>query len=270
MALASALFAAMGVLVKLAAMGLPAAHIVLWRNVFSVVGMIPLIVREPSLVRAHRFGPLVLRSLSGVASMYCYFTAIDRLPLGDAVMISYASPLFVALFAPFVAGEPWRAGTWRALLVGFLGVALVADPTLQVDRVGLAAAMATAMLAGLAYVSVRVATRTERDDTIVFWFCGISSLVFAPVPLLDPVPYDARAWVLLVAIGLVGLVAQLVMTRALGSGEASRISLYGYLTPVFAYLGGLLVLGEPVGWRGLAGTALVCVAGVLAARAPAG
>jgi drug/metabolite transporter (DMT)-like permease len=270
MIVASTLFAGMGLLVKLAAMDVPASHIVLWRNVFSVLGMIPLVLRSPAILRPSRFGPLVVRALTGVGSMFCYFTAIDRLPLGDAVMISYASPLVVAMLSPWLTGEPWRRGIWPALLVGFLGVALVADPTLQGDLLGVAAACATAVLAGLAYVYVRIATRTERNDTIVFWFCAISAIVFLPAPWVQPAAYTPTTWLTLAGTGAIGLVAQLAMTRALSMGEASRIALYGYVTPVIAYGAALLVLGEPVGWRGLAGTAMVAVAGLMAARAAPG
>jgi drug/metabolite transporter (DMT)-like permease len=68
-------------------------------------------------------------------------------------------------------------------------------------------------------------------------------------------------WLVLAAIGVIGLVAQLMMTRAYALGDAATISVYGYLTPVFAALGGLLWFGEPLTPQVLIGTGLVAVAG---------
>lgn len=263
----SALFAVMGVLVKLAGAEAPPSHVVFWRSVFSLVPLLPLAARDARVVRPNAVWPLVARSLAGVGSMFCYFTAISRLPLGDAVVMSYASPLWVALFGPVLIGEASTPGLWRALWVGFLGVALVAQPSLHGDPLGVAAAMTTSVLAGIAYLYVRVATRTERSDTIVFWFGVISALVFLPFVVLAPRSYGVVTWLELAATGGVAMLAQLAMTRGYALGAASRMSIYAYATPVFAYGGGLLVLGEPPGWRGIAGTALVAFAGSLAVRA---
>jgi drug/metabolite transporter (DMT)-like permease len=266
MVLASSLFAVMGVLVKTAGATVTADQIVLWRSVFSALPMLPLALRTPAILRPTAWWPLVLRSLSGTASMYCYFFAISRLPLGDAVVLSYASPLWVAVLSPWLIGEPSPRRLWLALGVGFLGVALVAGPSASGDPIGIAAALATSLLAGIAYLYVRVATRTDRNDTIVFWFGVISAAVFAPAAALRPWPVGPQIWSVLVATGVVGLFAQLAMTRGYSLGAASRMSIYNYLTPVLAYVAGMVFLGELPSAPGLAGTALVAVAGTLASR----
>ncbi len=267
MVTSSVLFAVMGVLVKLAGAEARPSHIVFWRSVFSLVPLLPMAARDTGVVRPNAVWPLVVRSLAGVGSMFCYFTAISRLPLGDAVVMSYASPLWVALFGPVLIGEASTPGLWRALWIGFFGVALVAQPSLHGDPVGVAAAMTTSVLAGVAYLYVRVATRTERSDTIVFWFGVISALVFFPSILINPRSYGWSTWLELAATGGVAMVAQLAMTRGYALGNASRMSVYAYATPVFAYASGLVVLGEAPGWRGIAGTVLVALAGTLAVRA---
>lgn len=266
----TALFAVMGTLVKVAGAEASPAQCVFWRNAFSVLAMVPLIVRNPTVVVPHARGTLVWRALTGVASMFCYFTAIHRLRLGDAVMISYASPLVVAAIAPWFGDPRPDGGLWRALGAGFLGVALVADPSFAGDAVGVAAAVATAVLAGFAYVFVRLAAKTDGSDTIVLWFCAIAAMVFAPVLALEPMPRHPVTWLALLGTGIVGMVAQQLMTRAYRFADATTVSLFGYLTPVFAYFLGALVWGQVPGWRGMAGTALVALAGWMATRQPRG
>jgi drug/metabolite transporter (DMT)-like permease len=211
----------------------------------------------------------VLRGVTGTGSMACYFLAISRLPLGDAVMISYASPIVVALLSPWILGERPVPGLWGALGLGFAGVALVAGPRFEGDALGVGAALATAVFAGLAYIYVRESARTERSDTIVFWFCGIGSMITAPTLWPSPTIPSVSGQLALLGVGLLGLLAQLAMTRAYALGDAATISLYSYLTPVFAAGLAALTLGEPVGWRTIAGTALVAAAGAWASSRPA-
>lgn len=264
MATSSLFFAGMGLLVKVVSESLPAGQVVFWRSAVATACLIPWALRDPGVWRPKAWGPLVARSLSGVLSMLCYFTAIGRLRLGDAVMISYASPLVVALLSPTILGERPSRGLWLGLLLGFGGVALVAGPSFSGDPVGVAAAVATAVFAGTAYVYVRVASRTERSDTIVLWFSALSALLFFPAAVAAPVP--TTLWPALVGVGVLGVGGQLTMTRAYAVGEAATVAMWMYLTPVLAYLLGLGLLDEAVSWRGLVGTVLVALAGAVARR----
>lgn len=209
---------------------------------------------------------LVTRSLVGLASMYAYFFAISRLKLGDAVLLTYLSPLLVASMAPFVLGEkaPWMV--WLALGVGFAGVAVVEEPTGNVAGLGLLAGLASAFLAAGAYVSVKVLSRTDTTSTIVLWFSGIATLVSAVQVAaggswVTPAPPAVAA---LVGVGLFAATAQFLMTRAYSVAAAARVSVFGYATPVIAYLLGQALLAEPIGWRGAIGCGLLVMAGALA------
>lgn len=262
MILASVLFAAMGLLVKVASAEVSTGQVVLWRNAVSCAAMLPWALADRRRVALTLPGPVILRSLSGVASMFCYFTAISRLHLGDAVTLSYASPVLVALIAPRVLGERPPPGLWPALGLGFVGVALVAQPAFEGDPLGVAAGVATAVLAAVAYVYVRVATRTESSGAIVFWFSAVSTLAATPSLAMGsawPAPGMVAA---LVGVGLLGLFAQLAMTRAYAAADAAVVSLYSYATPVLAYALGLVALGELPSVGGVAGVALVALAGV--------
>jgi drug/metabolite transporter (DMT)-like permease len=268
MALSSLLFALMGLLVKVATREVPSGEVVFWRSFVSFVALVPFALADARVWRASTWWPLVLRGVTGTGSMACYFLAISRLPLGDAVMISYASPIVVALLSPWILGERPVPGLWGALALGFAGVSLVAGPRFEGDALGVGAALATAVFAGLAYIYVRESARTERSDTIVFWFCGIGSVITAPTLWPSPTIPSVSGQLALLGVGLLGLLAQLAMTRAYALGDAATISLYSYLTPVFAAGLGAWTLGEPVGWRTLAGTALVAAAGAWASSRP--
>jgi drug/metabolite transporter (DMT)-like permease len=93
-------------------------------------------------------GVVVGFGVSGVALVqYFYFVAIDRLPVGIALLLEFTAPVLVALYARFVRREPVRRRIWLALACSLGGLALVAQAWrgLRLDAVGVAAGCAAAV-----------------------------------------------------------------------------------------------------------------------------
>lgn len=264
MLVAAAGFASMGVLVKAISDRVDAGEIVFWRGLVSLV---------PALLIAWwtgaRLGGVnrrmhLVRGVVGVASMIAYFSAIHRLPVGDAVLLTYLSPLFVASFSRRVLGERPPQRVWISLGVGLLGVAVVVGPEGGLDPVGVGLGLLAAVLAAAAYVSVALLTRTDDTPTIVAWFSA-TSVVVTSGSFLDgytaPVGSIGAA---LLAIGAIGFAAQYALTRAYATTEAARVAVVAYATPVIAYVLGLAALGEVPPWTSIVGAGLVVAAGVAA------
>lgn len=266
MLVASLCFALMGVCVKYISDDVPVGEVVFGRSLIATLIALAWGWRDRGRLLGVSRRMLVTRSLVGLGSMYAYFFAISQLKLGDAVLITYLSPLIVASMAPFVLGEraPWPV--WLALGVGFAGVAVVEDPSGAVAGAGLVAGIASAFLAASAYVSVKLLSRTDSTTTIVVWFSAIATLVSGVEGAVRgtfvwPAPEHLLA---LAGVGVFAALAQLLMTRAYAVAEAARVSVFGYATPIIAYVLGQLVLREEIGWRGALGCSLLVLAGVLA------
>ncbi|MFN7973113.1 MAG: DMT family transporter [Acidobacteriota bacterium] len=145
-------------------------------------------------------------------------------------------------------------------------MACVAGPFGEVRGKGVAVALASAFLSAFAYVSVKHLARTDPPETIVVWFSAWATLIAGALALPALVVPDRRQLAWLVVTGVAAGCAQLLMTRAYAAGDAARISVYGYATPVVAYALGQIVLRERPGLLGIAGTALVVAAGILVSR----
>lgn len=262
-------FAVLGLLVKIVAVRVPPGEIVLWRSVAT--GAIVLAVAAASgrrgELRPVRFGMHVVRAVVGVGSMTCYFQAISRLDLGDAVLLTYVSPLIVAALSPYTVGEQPSARIWGALGLGLVGLALVVGPAWRGDALGVAFGVAAAWLAAGAYLSVRVLNRTETPLSVVWWFSALGAGLAGVTAADGLAPLDAASALLLLGVGAVGALAQLALTMAYRQAtSAATVSVYAYATPVFAYLAGLLVLGEVPAVTSVLGAGVVGIAGLIAAR----
>jgi len=270
--LASAFFfAAMGLAVKLASRSLSNYAVVFFRNAVGLVTLLPwlgglgvrgLATRD---VRGH-----LIRSLAGLASMYCFFYAIAHLRLADAVLLNYSLPLFMPFIARVWLREPIPHGLWRGLGLGFLGIALILKPGMSLFNPIALVALAAAMLAALAQVGVRSLAGTEPTTRIVFYFSVISTVVSA-LPLFGAWRPPAPAlWPVLVAMGTTATLGQLLLTRAYASAPAAQVGPFIYAAVPFAAILEGALLHQWLDAMSMVGAVLICAAGILTLRtAPA-
>jgi len=260
-------FACMGAMVKLASHSLSNETVVFFRNAFGLAALIPWLFRDgvPRL-REGQWHLYLVRSGFGLAAMYCFFFAIARMRLADAVLLNYTMPLFV----PFIAG-PWlkerlNRNIWLGLAVGFLGVTLVLRPGAgllgPVALIGLAAGV----FAAVAQVSIRRLTREDSTVGIVFYFGFFSTLLSSVPVLFSWTRPEPATWLVLALMGIFATVAQLFLTTAYAYAPAASVGPFIYTIVVFA---GLLDWGL---WHRLpdvlsvAGAVLICLGGVLTIR----
>jgi len=277
MVAAALAFGTMGALIKTATVGLSFLS-ALWAR--AAVGLVFLSLwlrirrRRPD---GHRKGMLLLRSLFGFAAMFLYFYAIERLPLSTATVLNYSSPVFVALLSGRLLheGATWRLLPWIGMAL--LGLAWLVGAVAPEDLLAAGLGLASALLAALAYLTVRRLTSSESPEVIV-WHFSAWSVLFATLsfPLAwvlgwqevlrrdwQAVSADASLLWTLAGVGVAATLGQLAMTTAYGRERAAVVAPYSYLTPLVAYVLGLTCFGEPFGWRSIGGGAMIVLASVV-------
>lgn len=258
------LFAVMGVAVKLASQQLSNAMVVFIRSALGLVMLLPWLLRLglPGL-RTRHLGEHLVRGLSGLGAMYCFFHAIGHMRLADAVLLNYSLPLFVPFIESAWLGEPFPRRLWRGILIGFLGLVLILKPGLSIFQPVALVGLAAGLLAALAQVGVRRLTATEPVTRIVFYFGACSTLVSSlPAALHWTTPQVALLPTLL-GLGLSATLAQLFMTRAYAYAPASQVGPFVYSSVVFAGLFDWALFAQLPDRMTLAGAVLVCAAGIL-------
>jgi drug/metabolite transporter (DMT)-like permease len=261
------LFSVMGALIKIVSVRLPNEMVVFFRSAMGLLVLMPwLWHRGLHRLRTRHFGAQAARALAGLAAMYCFFYAIAHMPLAEATLLNYSTPLFVPFIAALWLGERVPAKLGWVLAVGFTGILFILKPGLALFTPVALIGLASGMFAAVAMVGIRRLTRTEPAARIVFYFSAISTAVSA-VPLLWAwqAP-DPGLWLLLVLMGLVASLAQLLLTRAYASAPAAQVGPFTYATVVFAALVGWAFWGEVPDGYSLFGAGLVVLGGVLAIR----
>ena len=251
-------FSVMSLLVKITSERLPTGEIVLARGVVTLVVSF-VMVRQARLPLwgTNRAG-LALRGVLGFGGLSFYFLSIAHLPLADATTIHNTTPLVTALLAWWLLGEKVGWATAFALACGLAGVSLVAHPDGSgLDPLGVGFALASAVCAASAYVTVRQLTRTEHPLIIVWYFPLIATPLVVPWAVATWVWPTPTEWLLLVGLGLATQAGQVLMTMALAIERAGRVTSIGYAQVAFAMGWQWLVFAAaPTAWT-LAGAALI-------------
>ncbi len=266
---AALLFALMSVMVKLLSHSLPNAMVVFLRSGLSLLVLVPAVARRglAQLRTAHLKEHLV-RGVVGMAAMYCFFFAIAKLGLAEALLLNYSLPLFIPLVERAWLGVPIARGIWRPLLIGMCGLVLILKPGLGLFRPAALIGMMGAVFAAIAQVGVRRLTRSESVTKIVFYFSVCSTLVALGPALLDWVTPSRQMLPLLLLLVAAATSAQLMMTRAYQLAPAAEVGPFIYGSVAFAALFDWIVFARHPDVLSSVGTVLVVAAGVIALRSP--
>jgi drug/metabolite transporter (DMT)-like permease len=271
---ATFLFAAMGVCVKFASAVYGAGEIVMYRGLVGLVG-IALLARARGVSLRTRVPAMhAWRSVVGVTSLTMWFYAIGHMPLATAVTLNYMSSVWMALFliggAVVMGAQRVDPRLVATVLVGFVGVALVLQPSIARDQMvpGMVG-LGSGMMSALAYLQVATLGRAgEPELRVVFYFSIGSSLAGVGMAAVQGLHahHTATGLSLLLATGVFATTAQVALTRAYTIGKPLSNASLQYLGIAFSFVFGIWLFHDPLTWLASAGMVLIVGAGLAASR----
>ncbi|MFA7596685.1 MAG: DMT family transporter [Novosphingobium sp.] len=235
----------MAMLVKLGGdHGVHLFEIMFWRQFITV----PLILawllfhKQLFLLKTPQFGAHIRRAGLGVFGMSLMFGSFLVLPLAEATTLNFTVPLFATLLSMVMLKEHIGLWRWSALAMGFAGVIVITQPgSGHLPALGAALGLGSAFLMALLSIYIKDLNRSDHPLTIVFWFAALGAPLTALSLPFVMTPHDGTTWALLIATGLAGTAAQLLLTLALRFGEVSSVIVMDYTGLIWATLYGALI-----------------------------
>lgn len=213
-------------------------EITFYRNLVAIIILLIglAVLGKLSLLKTSRPKAQFVRSLVGTVGMLFSMWSVVILPLATATALLFTAPLFVVLLSYPLLKE--RVGLFRlgAVIIGFLGVILIAQPENNVEPMHIAIGLVAGFLNGMVAICLRWLGNTESTATTNFYFLfyGVIGTGLA-MPFMGEMPTaETSPWIL--GIGIVGLLSLLLKTQGFRLGPAALISPISYTLMIWALI----------------------------------
>ena len=264
---AIASFSAMAIAGREAGQTLDTFEIMAYRSMVGllIVTLVITIGGNWRSVKTDRIKSHFLRNLAHFTGQNLWFFAVTLIPLAQVFALEFTSPLWVIVLSPLLLGERLTLIRGLCVLLGFIGILIVARPTSAPLNAGVITAASCAIFFALTVILTKRLTRHEGIASILFWLTSmqlVMGLIMAgwdgdfALPSLAILP-----WILL--IGCAGLAAHFCFTNALSIAPATVVVPFDFARlPVIALLA-MVIYGEEVVIWTFVGAGLIFAANYL-------
>ena len=243
MMIASVFFALMNLLVKFVP-HIPSYEIVFFRCVITLVISLSYLRKHGIPIFGTNKKYLILRGVFGISALTMYFTSLQNLPLANAVVLQYLSPIFTTIIAIWFLQEKVTPIQWLFFGISFIGVGVIKGFDSGMEPLYFMLGLSAALLSGFAYNCVRKVKDTDHPMVVVFYFPLIGLPVTGLISSFNwvmPVGWD---WLTLLGIGVFTQIAQVRMTKALQASKIALVSSVRYLGVIYAIVFGVIFFDE--------------------------
>ncbi|OIN24201.1 DMT family transporter [Vibrio barjaei] len=255
----TALFTAVGVIVRLLSESIGVFQILLFRQLVFLVLLMPAIVinfaslRQPTHLKLHTF-----RILGAFTALSIGFVVVSAIPLANATALSFTQVLFVALLARLFLRETLSMSRILTLILGFAGVMLIVQPSFDDTSLGyIVLGIVASMGAAIAAICVRRIAQLESKLALLAYqalFVGLLALVPSTLDWVWP---SWNELLLLVSVGVISSIAQWFGVSAYKYGAANVVSNVEYVKIIYAMGIGYLLFAETPNQLAMIGVVLL-------------
>ena len=243
----------------------PVGQVLFSRFFFGLIPILMLVPRgefktfyKTSRPKLHAF-----RAITGTLAIIALFIALREIPLADVVSLTFGGPIFVTLGSMFFLSEKVGIRRWLAVLIGFFGMLLIVKPPYVELNIYYIFPIIFCIFFACVALSIRSLSSTEPNYRIALYFSLLSMIVgLLTLPFGWVMPNKFELF-LLIFTGLVGSVANILLTVSLRYAEASLVTPTKYLNLVFAILLGYFIWSEIPKLLTLVGAGLIIISSVI-------
>lgn len=237
---------------------LPSIEVVFLRALFTLLVTAPFVFRPGKLAwRTNNLPLQILRGAIGVASMWTWYYALANMPLADAGVLSFTTPIFITIGAALYFHEKVGVVRSSAVVLGLIGAAVVLKPGFETISLAAIAAVGSSVLWAMSLLIAKDLTRFDSPITISFY----QPLLIAPIAGLATIPVwvmpSGEAWLALVGMGVVAAIGNYCYVQALKMTDASILMPADYVRLLWMVIWGYLFFSEMPVWSTWVGAALI-------------
>jgi len=261
---------------KIALAEMNVGQMVLYRFLFAVLALVPLLLTHKPLLKAAEWRLLLVCSLLGIPLQFLVqFSGLHRSTVSHASLMVGTMPVMLAVGATIFAHERMDITGWISLVLSTVGAALIAfgahtaahgeGPTLAGDLL-----VVLSLVIALGWVLLNKHLMETHSAVVISAYgilCGTAMLCLCVPPMygIPPIHHiSLKAWLALAASGLLcTATTTLLWNWGLTQVPASQAGVLLNMEPLIGSILGVFVLHESLGPTARAGGALILAAAIL-------
>jgi len=246
----------------------PVGQVLFFRGFCGLIPILSLIPKDRyrDFYKTSRPTLHLKRCLSGLIAIVAIFIALRKLPLATVVSISFAAPIFTTIFSIFFLNEKVGLYRWLAVIVGFIGILIISEPGFS--SLNIYYIYPIIFCLGLSYVAIAIKQLSSSEP---IWLIGF---YFSFSIMITSLFTISQGWVmpnfidliLLSLVGILGGVANLLLTQSYKFADVSLVTPLKYLALVFAIIFGYFIWNEIPSSKTLFGASLVVISSIIIFR----
>ena len=279
---AVAIFAVMDATMKGLSLSIGLFNALFWRALTgSLLGIaLMLLTRQRwparAVLRLHLLRGSVVALMASL-----FFWALMRLPLAEAIALSFIAPLIALYLAALLLGERIERTAIVASLLGLLGVAVILSGRMQGSYdwnalLGVAAVLLSAVLFAWNLILQRQQAQLASPVEVAFFqhivmfalfgLCALAALLMPGLVALRLDVPELRSWLLIAMAAGLAFTSLAAFAWAYARAEAQYLIPIEYTAFIWAAIIGWLAFGERLSLSTLAGAGLIVAGCLIAAR----
>ena len=276
---------------------IPTLEVVFGRSLVQLILIVPiiLITRIKLLVTRDKIVTLIAMSLFGYLNIIATYFALDKIPLADALVITFTSPFFTAIFSLIILKEQIHWLDLVSGIISFLGVVLVARPSFlfgtdskgkttlfvkpsaskerreMVYLLGILYALLGGICLAIYFVLTRKISKSYSQFLSIF-YPSVLGVLLTPLVMYFRnenfiVPMSVFPNTMLVFVGLTSSLALFFLTLALKMENATIVNLIRNLDVIYAFLFQYLAMSiKPNVWSVSGGSIIISATSMIVIR----
>ena len=237
-------FVLMDVLIKKLSTEFNTFQIVFFRCFFGIFPVFAIIYYTKASLVTSKISLHLLRVIFACVAMFCFFKAFGILPLADVSSISFASIMIITILAIFVLKENVGLRRWVAIFFGFIGVLIVFRPGTSLFSFYSLLPLIGALALSFAVIIMKKLLSYDSPPACSFYLHAFVAIVYLPFVIFDWQQPTFYLWLMLIAMGFCGGIAQILLTNAYKLSTVSLLQPFDYTAIIWAITFGLIFFND--------------------------
>ncbi|KAL4473012.1 hypothetical protein ABPG73_005363 [Tetrahymena malaccensis] len=225
---------------------------------------------------------LMIRCIIAGIGHYCFYQSIYMLDVTESVTISQTSPFWTTILAGLILKEKLRPNLFLTLIFSFVGILLIIQPTfikeilgIQVDKyqgdqsermMGLIFGLLQSFSISTAMIIVKKLS-AGIQNTIIIHYAVLSTAIISGLDLIykggfNQKIYEPENLIFVFFIGLTNYSAQIIYSRAIMLGQASKVGPLTYSQILFGFIIEITIFHKDVSLLNIAGAILILLGNI--------